>query len=477
MAEAGEDFSTLSNMVSEAESYGAMASFGKPSLDADSLSNIITTLATSLTSSKTELTDLAKGKVRKVKMDIMRERKDTPDDLYLTNDWTTYRSDQADFIQNIWTWNDKKDVFQLITDTRCRSCWDITSRLCSNCSMCRFCDSCIRQNTLPYMNHGIFCQKFKIARLSGVFADKSVPSWNVALKNTVFGEGAERIVRKFRYLTKDNEFVGPVMVAKESRFTDGDEVYDKKMDYHKNFMCSQSMASRLAKEFNAAIKNLPNQFQQHETVKKAIDNFPSIEFLEPLVIQAQHHIDGEINILIEQFLEGKYEKFNDNMGMVKGHNAKVNMDEITNGFGQMGINEDDNGLGIIEEGSEDEDEDEIFDNKETRPESGSYNLEGIKAESFPQAFSHFTFEKSRKSFIVVDLQGVLETKPNGRRVYRLTDPAIHQKNRKSQSNRRNWNFGRTDRGYKGIRAFFHSHRCNEVCRLLGLEDQGDRIDI
>mmetsp|Transcript_16186 Transcript_16186/g.18444 ORF Transcript_16186/g.18444 Transcript_16186/m.18444 type:complete len:202 (+) Transcript_16186:447-1052(+) len=62
MADEGEDFSTLHSMVDEATSYGAVASFGKPSLDADSLSNIITGLASSLTTSKTEMTNMATGK-------------------------------------------------------------------------------------------------------------------------------------------------------------------------------------------------------------------------------------------------------------------------------------------------------------------------------------------------------------------------------------------------------------------------------
>lgn len=38
-------------------------------------------------------------------------------------------------------------------------------------------------------------------------------------------------------------------------------------------------------------------------------------------------------------------------------------------------------------------------------------------------------KKVRKTFIVVDLQGVFTLRPNGERVYKLTDPAIHTQSR------------------------------------------------
>jgi hypothetical protein len=44
-------------------------------------------------------------------------------------------------------------------------------------------------------------------------------SYCVAWKKKAFGEGAERLAFKFRFLVDDsNRFVGPVMVAKESRY-------------------------------------------------------------------------------------------------------------------------------------------------------------------------------------------------------------------------------------------------------------------
>ena len=77
-----------------------------------------------------------------------------------------------------------------------------------------------------------------------------------------------------------------------------------------------------------------------------------------------------------------------------------------------------------------------------------------------QAFSHFTFEKSKGQEIVVDIQGVTVTKGSGH--LRLTDPQLHSK--------KGAKYGRADCGVKGMKAFFATHKCNDVCRQLGLTE-------
>jgi len=76
----------------------------------------------------------------------------------------------------------------------------------------------------------------------------------------------------------------------------------------------------------------------------------------------------------------------------------------------------------------------------------------------PQAFSHFSHTYSKGLLLVVDLQGEVEGC-----TYRFTDPAIHtadpEKHLKDPTNL----------GPKGMSAFFSSHRCNDVCRALGLK--------
>jgi hypothetical protein len=173
------------------------------------------------------------------------------------------------------------------------------------------------------------------------------------------------------------------------------------------------------------------------------------------------------------------------MGFVEDEVKKLVKQMNDLGFGvtsqQQGID-----LGIIEEESEeeeeltdDEDDGDLFDSKEVEPGVGVYN--DLQDAYFPQAFSHFSYERSGGNFMVVDLQGVFSVKHDGSKVYELTDPVIHQHERLRRRNRRQdhdrgtkagkkWNFGRTDRGSNGMKAFFETHKCTDACRLLGLSE-------
>lgn len=68
-----------------------------------------------------------------------------------------------------------------------------------------------------------------------------------------------------------------------------------------------------------------------------------------------------------------------------------------------------------------------------------------------QAFSHFTFERSRGRFLVCDLQGVGKT---------MTDPAVHT------LDPCRFPLSQTNLGAEGFMFFFAYHECNKLCRRL-----------
>lgn len=514
MADMDRDFSALNNMVTEAQSYGAPATFGKPSFGVDSISHIISSLATSLTTSKTEMTNINTGSSKEVRMDVTREKHDTPDSV---GTWTHYRStDPNCFVRRIWTWRHRGGLdFVQLVDPRCSNCYSyvgyqsninkgIVCHVCEGFALCHSCNSGpqILQDHHRRVGHRQSkCDALLSKMRLGKLQRKELPSFSIAVKNEIFGEGAERIVRKVHFIDERGYYIGTPMVAKESRFVDNEDNYEQSMMYHRDFMRTQNIANDFALKFNAALDDLKNHFdvRYHNWIKK----LPRIHFIEPMVVEVMQN-GQERNILVEKLLQGEYRKFNNNMGYVEkaareDQELSQTSSSATNDLvGQMNnlaleaIGEEvsdgdyDDESSNVGRSSDEEDEagdeivanfvrkdeadiDDLLDDVETSaPGSGSYR--DVKDSHFPQAFSHYTYEKSKKHFMVVDLQGVISMNLDGTKYFELTDPVIHKHRKKNKEKYSTWTFGRTDRGETGMKAFFKSHKCSDVCRLLGLTE-------
>eukprot|EP01006_Ploeotia_vitrea_P050638 TRINITY_DN67480_c2_g1_i2.p1 TRINITY_DN67480_c2_g1~~TRINITY_DN67480_c2_g1_i2.p1 ORF type:complete len:544 (+),score=59.80 TRINITY_DN67480_c2_g1_i2:48-1679(+) len=94
--------------------------------------------------------------------------------------------------------------------------------------------------------------------------------------------------------------------------------------------------------------------------------------------------------------------------------------------------------------------------------SNNYGWCSPEDRNTPHAFSHFTYEHSNGTYLVVDIQGVDDL---------YTDPQIHSKDQRG--------FGKGNVGSKGIQEFFRTHLCNTVCEHLGiaLPTRRKKVDI
>ncbi|KNC83508.1 hypothetical protein SARC_04239 [Sphaeroforma arctica JP610] len=92
-----------------------------------------------------------------------------------------------------------------------------------------------------------------------------------------------------------------------------------------------------------------------------------------------------------------------------------------------------------------------------------------------QAFTHYTYARSRRTLMVCDLQGVLDHTRTPA-VFEFTDPWIHHRTTKPNQTHigsktrmgKRKAFGNTDLGRAGMRKVFLSHTCNAVCDILGI---------
>jgi hypothetical protein len=399
------DFSTLKLMVDAAADYGAKASFCTPSMNTLSLGEVFTSVATSVTSTQTEMTDILTLKQSRVR-NVLRESK-TRASTHITaihpNDFYLYplRTIQRKVYTERWEEGPTGKAMLL--------------------------------------------KKYEEVPLQNAEARY------VAFSKQPFGEGAERFAYRFYELFWDaRTIVGKPLVAKESRYVSEDDTPQARDDYVRTFCSTQQLARRLAMEFNAVLDQLP----------RVDPRTPRISFLDCSIYELTDIYLGKQKVLVEEKLDhNNWRKWNSNNGFVEGMKSApvFSEDGLHDAMRQLAIVGE---LDMIAEGSdsdESSDDDDIFF-------KFSSKLSPIVFTPFEvaQAFSHYTYLATGKKRLVCDLQGVYDEKRNE---LKLSDPVIHYYNQ-FRSDRRLVH-GRTDRGRKGIAMFFETHKnyCGQLCRL------------
>jgi hypothetical protein len=316
----------------------------------------------------------------------------------------------------------------------------------------------------------------------------------LAVNQNYAGKGAERVAFRCRlsYTESTKGFVFKEMIAKETKH---EQRMNDRVDFHKGFAETQDLANYLASQFNEHLRGTPN-YSPTET--------PQLHFLSCSVLQLKDSscpIDGIRGVLVEKMLDTDrfcWTKWNDNNGSVHGQRRAHNPIDVDFELKEIrrGANKK---LCALTEGDEDsDDEDSLSDlESDTHDQTGEVNsrkynaidpsdylrecryFDIIRGVAFgiisslhcllfalffsAEAFTHFTYRFTRGRVMVCDLQGVFNTDmipPT----FELTDPAIHYTSNKG----RRMVYGRTDKGRSGMKAFFASHHCTKICKMLHL---------
>ncbi len=265
----------------------------------------------------------------------------------------------------------------------------------------------------------------------------------VAIKRQAFGEGQERFAFQFFEVASDgSSVVGKPLVAKESRFLheseDGRDSWKARDKFVKRFCKIQMSAVGAAMEFNKKL----------DSIASLDPDTARVNFLNCSIYYLNHPTKGEFSVIVEDKLDGKFEKWNNNNGW---HVGRQNMKSEASS--SLDTVRESDGVDESEEGSGGD-----FMNP-IEIDNGIF----VKKEEVAQAFSHFSYIFSGQKMLICDLQGVYNT---NKRVFNFTDPVIHYHDAKKESKRNKGVYGRTDMGQKGIQNFFRTHECNCLCDLI-----------
>jgi hypothetical protein len=292
-----DDFDTLKEMVDAASDYGALSSFRLPSMTCSGIGDAFTSVAVSLTTTQTEMTDVNTLKQRKVR-NVLRESKKKaamPIEVVSSADFYIYPLARV-----------KRSVYKE---------WIVGNK---------------RMTHFEYISLQHPDAKY------------------VAIHQEAFGEGAERLAFRFYEVAADGRtIVGRHMVAKESRLVLEEHADERsRKDFVRTFCETQQVARRLAEKFNEKLSKIPRIDQAT----------PKVTFLDCSIYQLDDMFLGKQSVLVEDRLdESKWFKWNANNGYVEGKKTPTFTEEIMRSA-LTSLDKID--LNIIEEGSDDEDEEE-----------------------------------------------------------------------------------------------------------------------
>lgn len=295
----------------------------------------------------------------------------------------------------------------------------------------------------------------------------------IAMKKAWFGEGAERLVKEFREVDKHGVFVGPIMVAKDTKFLQEapngqpKEVNgENAKEFHKVFCKTQIKAQKYAHIFNQKVSML----HKYDALT------PRLEFLDCSVYMIETIPMERHGYLVERMLDiqkFEYRKWNDNAGFVCN---KLGGQEPRQRQQLQAVRPDAILETLFEEDDDDGDDsstdEEFVDQNRLGTMNHQINFHGhvfnnnnpdtcFGVEDIPQAFSCFSYWQSKRRFLICDLQGIMNTDRHPP-VFELTDPVIHHRDSFQGSKK----YGRTDKGLGGMVSFFDTHKCSNLCRML-----------
>jgi len=255
------DFSTLADMISYVKSFGAEGTFEYAQLSTAKLSQAFSSMASSMTATRTEMLSVHDKDTKKKKNILLRDKHIPQEERrfkHFSQQVSRWRYDHSKFEQRLYPWR------------------------------------------------------------KGKFKNRDRDANSFDIEDKPFGEGSERLAYMFFETDSNGKRLGKPMVAKESNRIDSEE---RKVTFHGDFCRVQHKASELAAVFNKTVKKAQNLRPIEKWMR-----VPEISFLECHVYEYIAADGMTCGLLVEQYLKGKFTKYNGNNGFVSKRRSGPTID-------------------------------------------------------------------------------------------------------------------------------------------------------